>query len=152
MEYFNFIAPFFKNLGVLYLTVFFVFLVSAVIKNGGLTGFSLKFWMHDNQERFKAGAVVIFLLSLLMAVTDASPLFNWIGLDINASPVALGLALAVLLGLAPTKQRRITPKAKKAKEIQAKGEEVVQKAVEIQQEEAVKVKRAAKPRVKKEKK
>jgi hypothetical protein len=122
--------PFLKNLGVLYLTVFMIFFGSSIIKNKGLTGFSIKFWIHDNKDRFTSGGVFIFGLSLLMAVTDASPLFSWIGLDINASPVALGMGIAVILNLIPTKQR-VTKKSGQAKEIQKKADEIIEKSADI---------------------
>lgn len=69
-----------------------------------------------------------------MAVTDASPLFSWIGLDINASPVALGMGIAVILNLIPTKQR-VTKKSSQAKEIQVKADEIIEKSAEIQKDE-----------------
>jgi hypothetical protein len=129
------IGSFAKNLGTLYVTVFMVFFASAIIKNKGLAGFSFSFWIHDNKSRFSAGAIFIFGLSFLMAITDAAPLFHWIGLDINASPVALGLGIAVLLGLAPTKARTLTKKGVKAKQIAVKADEIIKKSAEIQQDE-----------------
>ena len=145
-----YIIPFCKNLGVLYLTIFTVFLVSSIVKNKGLAGFSFSFWFHDNRDRFTAGGIVVFCLSLLMAVTDAAPLFSWVGLDINSSPVALGVGLSVLLGLAPTKQRRIK-KVEAVREIQTKAGELLDKSAELVKAEEKtakpKPKRVRKPKI-----
>lgn len=128
------VFPFVKNLSILYLTVFMLFFGTALVKNKGLTGFSFAFWLRDNKNRFITGAIFILGLSFLMAMTDVAPLFQFFGFDINASPVGLGMSIAVLLGLAPT-DSKTTSKAHKAKEIQGKASEIIEKSAEIVKEE-----------------
>lgn len=132
-----YILPFFKNLAILYVTVFVLYLGTAMNKTGIAT-FNFVFWLEQNKTRFIAGASFILALSGLMALTDVSPLFKFFGFDINASPVGLGLAIALSLGFISTKQTK-TKKGEKAKEIQAKAVDIVQASTEIVNSETKKV-------------
>lgn len=124
-----YILPFFKNLAILNVTVFVLYLGTAMNKTG-VASFNFIFWLEQNKTRFIAGAAFILALSGLMALTDVSPLFKFFGFDINASPVGLGLAIALSLGFISTKQAR-TKKGEKALEIQTKATEIVQASTEI---------------------
>jgi hypothetical protein len=131
----EYLIPFAKNLGILFTVVFFIYF-STAIKKTGFDGFSLSFWIEENRSRFTTGAVFILLLSLLMAVTDTAPLFHWMGIDINASPVALGLAIAVFLGFIQTKTSIHTRRASKAEDIQKRAGENMKDAAAIASEES----------------
>lgn len=136
MEYLYVIAPFFKNISILYLVVFLLFLAAAINKSGGLDAFSMQFWFEENKGRFQVAAVFIACLSILMALTDVAPIFKVLGFDINQSPAGLGLAIAALLGIAKTKSSKVTTKkATKAKAIQRKAGEIVKDSAAIVQEE-----------------
>lgn len=128
----EYLYPFFKNAGVLYLTVFLVYLFASVIKTGA-EAFSVTYWLASNKNRFLTAAVVVLGLSTLMAITDASPLFNWLGIDVNASPVGLGLALCTLLGFIKTggKSGKDSETEETAKQIGKKAEEIKQAAAEL---------------------
>lgn len=124
-----YIAPFFKNLTVLYLTASLLMLGRA-IKSAGVSGFSFKLWLDENTQRFIVGFVFIFGLSLLMAITDVAPLFQVFGFDINASPVGLGIALGGMLMLSPSHKPE-TKKASKAKAIAKDANAIIKKSSEI---------------------
>lgn len=82
--------------------------------------------------RFVVGFVFVFSLSLLMALTDVSPLFKVIGLDINASPVALGVGIAVLLNISINPKASSDPeKEDKVKDIQVKANEIIKTSADI---------------------
>lgn len=137
--------PFLKNILILYLTVFGVYLGFAINKSG-VGAFNFVFWLEENRNRFVAGAIFILTLSSLMALTDVSPIFKLFGFDINASPVGLGLALAAFMGFISTKQTRVTKKGEKVKDIQIKASEIIQKTAEIQADEKATKPTKAKPR------
>jgi hypothetical protein len=128
----DYIQPLLKNLAVLYLTAVIVILVRS-ITTAGLDGFSLKLWFEENQGRFTIGAILIFCLSALMAMTDVSPLFASIGFDINASPVGLGVALAALLLIKPSKSD-VDAKSGAAGRIQSDAQDIIKEAASIKQE------------------
>lgn len=131
-----YIAPFAKNVAVLCLTIGFVVLMRS-ITTVGLDGFSLQLWLQENRGRFTAGGLLIFILSALMALADVAPLFKFIGFDINASPVGLGIALATLLLLKPTRNND-SKKVAKVKAIQKDANAIIKKSSEIVKDEASK--------------
>ena len=129
-----YVMPFLKNFLLLCLTVFFI-LFALAIKKVGASSFVLKVWLSDNMQRFITGGTFIFLLSIMMAATDTAPLFAWIGLDVNASPFALGMGICVLLGFISTKNGDETQQSVKAKAIIEKSTEITQQAAQIVRDE-----------------
>ena len=134
-----FLFPFFKNLSILYLTVFLLFFFKDFQKSG-LDGFVLKAWLIGNHQRFIAGGVFIFALSCLMALTDVAPLFTVFGFNINASPVGLGVAIGALLLFGFRSKTPESDNVVKAQAIIEKSNEITQQAAEIVEKEAAKEK------------
>ncbi|MEO7538873.1 MAG: hypothetical protein ABIV21_02515, partial [Pyrinomonadaceae bacterium] len=129
-----YLMPFLKNFSLLCLTVFFILFATAVIKSG-VQSFVLTVWLKDGKQRFITGLVFIFLLSVMMAVTDTAPLFLWLGLAVNASPFGLAMGICVALGFISTASNTETRQSVKAKEIIQKSGEISQQASEIIREE-----------------
>jgi len=60
-------------------------------------GFRFDFWVRQNWMRLATGGALLILLSVLMEVAEeVDIILNAIGFNTNASPVALGLAIAMM--------------------------------------------------------
>jgi hypothetical protein len=127
-------VPFLKNLAILCLTPWLVLLFRAV-RSVGVQGFVFKAWLEESKQRFIVGLATVFSLSVLMALTDVAPLFRVVGLDINASPVALGVAIGAMLMLGTNSKHAASKKVAKVKEIQVKAQEIIQKSADIVKDE-----------------
>jgi hypothetical protein len=137
-EFGAYLYPFFKNLLILCLTPWIMFLF-LTLRRIGLKGFSFLIWLEENSVRFQVGFLLILSLSLAMALTDISPLFKWAGLDINQSPAALGVVLGVLIMVGiPTNPKDGDDKTDKVHDIQDKAQAIIKTSTEIATDDKLK--------------